>query len=218
MKKRSLEEILTYPIELNSFNREQWVDLLNELYGDPNYRPDEVYKMNEIFRNTSLNLSASKFQRGRIYSFKYQYLNEDKKDYIDTNPLIFVLGEIKEQNKFKIKGINFNFLPYQVKNEFMEIYFKIFHRILEQDVLKIEEENLYLYKYTQKDIDFLINVVKDFFPNIFNAIRYWEYEKIHGQSVDFISPEYYNIISNYEGYKKSIKGINWKVLQTNILN
>lgn len=216
--KRNIEDYLKYPSQLfDSYNKNKYEEHLNYLYGSID-RVKELENTNEILNKSKL--SPCRFYEGRFYIFNYQYMNDKKqRDYIDVRPFIFTIDEYYSINQdIKIKGINFNFLPPETKMIFLELYFKIFFKRLEQDIINFEENNIQLFKFTRKENEFFLSELNRLFPLISKAIRYWDRKRIIYNSIDFVRPQDYNILFDYSDYEKSIKGKSWKEVQSKIFN
>jgi hypothetical protein len=214
---RDIEEILKYPSGNFDYPDSGWEEHLNYLYSSRE-RIGELERTNEVISKSKL--SMGRFYENRFYIFNYQYKNDNKlRKFIDIRPLVFVIDEFYEKdNREIVKGINFNFLPKKARMIFLQLYFKLFFSKHETDVNNFERDELILYPYSRKERVFFLKEIERLYPLLFNAIRYWDRSRIIYNSVDFIRPQDYNILFEYTGYEKSIKGKSWKEVQSKIFN
>ncbi len=102
------------------------------------------------------------FQIGKIYKFKYQPINKDL-DFYDKFPIVFSLGRRKTSNGVVDIGINFNFLPYNVKIFFFTKMDSIFSSFIKnQNINKFTKLNA----IEQKPLPFKFEMIEHIFKNL----------------------------------------------------
>lgn len=212
---RSLEEMLEFPKRVKSnLNVEEVQNHLRYLYTDE--KKEELNLINDIFESNTIG-SRFSFLVGRFYTFDYTYLNITlERDFVDYRPLVLVLDDLSSTRNKKVKGFNLNLLPEESRMYVLEMYFTIFKKIIELDINNLENNYLLLYKYQQEEIDFFNEEITKFLPKISSATRYWNMDRINLRSVRVIRPQDYNILSIWDGFKKSMKGKSWEEVQSYI--
>jgi len=193
-----------------------------------NYLDNIYYRRNDIdllefvdrFFTTNIVGMNRRFMESRFYIFDYVYpnTNKNKKEAYDLRPFVYVLDEMfLSNNRYLIKGINFNYLEQKHKIEIMEIYMNVFKRYMEYDISNIINKQSLIYTMDRELIDYFNKIILNLFYNIKDAVRQWDTERIVYKSVDFISPTHYNILPFYTGYLNTIKGEHWLEVSKNII-
>ncbi len=208
--------LLTPKQVYSGYNISDIGDYLDDLYY---YRKDiDFLNKMDVFYNTNIVGMNRRFIQGRFYIFNYRYSNDLKmKTHLDNRPFVFVLEEQLLDKKYLIKGINLNYLAMVHKVEFMEIYMKLFDRVLQYDVNNLNNNELLIYKIDIEIFEYFKKIIFYMFQNLKDAIRQWDVERVIYESVDFISPKHYNILPFYNGYLQSIKGEHWLEISRNII-
>lgn len=72
---------------------------------------------------------TEKFKAGKMYRFTY-YATTERLPYFDTNPIVLSLGQIKHKNTVAERGLNFNYLPHDIRVYLIDRIERSFHSVI----------------------------------------------------------------------------------------
>jgi hypothetical protein len=100
------------------------------------YFLNSYYKPTPKLKQRQVNSFKQLFP-GRIYTFKYKPLYKDVLDYYDKRPIILAVDSFNAKTGNNITvGINLNFIPNRVRLNMLEVLFKSFKRLIDNDLRK----------------------------------------------------------------------------------
>lgn len=155
--------------------RQRFNDYKLTVSGMSSLAEDALKNWANKYVNKGESFNPNYFLTGKIYSFEYKDVLDDKKKFINRRPIVFFMGFPPSQNKLTFSGIDLILMPPQIRMAFFERIQSVYEKQIQRNVEKILEDSK---EQIPLKTDFeTVNIILGDIP-FKNSYRYWDVNKI----------------------------------------